>query len=73
MTTIDSEVRFGATRIAGSGTKPVELATDYEDTSRQRGKTRVSTITKLPGTNRVTPPQVNPLVDNEVSVEEALT
>ena len=39
----------------------------------QRGKTRISTCTILPGTNRATPPLVTPLVDNGSSVEEALT
>ena len=33
---------------------------------------RVSTSTKLPGTDRVTPPLVTPLVDNRASIEEAL-
>ena len=46
---------------------------DHEKTSRQRIKTRVSTSTKLPGTDRVTPPLVIPLVDNGASIEEALT
>ena len=39
----------------------------------QRGKTRISTCTILPGTNGPTPPLVTPLVDNGASVEEALT
>ena len=51
----------------------MELEVDYEETSRQRGETRVSTSTKLPGTNRVTPPLVTSLVDNRASREEALT
>ena len=46
---------------------------DHEETSRQRIKTRVSTSTKLPGTDRMTPPLVTPLVDSGASVEEALT
>ena len=46
---------------------------DHEETSRQRIKTRVSTSTKLPGTDRVTQPLVMPLVDNGASIEEALT
>ena len=54
MTTTDSNVRSGTTRITGSGNKSVELEVDCEETSRQRGKIRVSTSTKLPGTNRVT-------------------
>ena len=46
---------------------------DSEKTSRQRVKYRISTITKLPGIDRVTPPLVTPLVENEASIEEALT
>ena len=45
---------------------------DSEKTSRQRIKARISTSTKLPGTDRVTPPLVTPLVDNGVALEEAL-
>ena len=46
---------------------------DHEKTSRQRINTRVSTSTKLPGTDRVTPPFVTPYVDNGASIEEAVT
>ena len=45
---------------------------DNEKTSRQRLKARISTSTKLPGIDRVTPPLVTPLVDNGASIEEAL-
>ena len=45
---------------------------DEEKTSRQRIKARISTSTKLPGTDRVTPPLVTPLVDNGTALEEAL-
>ena len=41
---------------------------DNEKTSRQRTKVRISTSTKLPGIERVTPP----LVENGASLEEAL-
>ena len=41
-------------------------------TSRQRVKARISTSTRLPGTNRVTPPLVTPLVDNGSALVEAL-
>ena len=51
----------------------MELEKDYEGKSRQRSITRVSTSTKLPGTNKVTPPLVTPLVNNGASMEEALT
>ena len=46
---------------------------DNEKMSRQRIKARISTSTKLPGIDRVTPPLVTPLVDNGVSIKEALT
>ena len=45
---------------------------DSEKTSRQRMRARISTSTKLPGTDRVTPPLVTPLVDNGAALEEAL-
>ena len=45
---------------------------DNEKTSRQRIKARISTSTKLPGNDRVTPPLVTPLVENGESFEEAL-
>ena len=47
---------------------------DDEKTSRQRTKARNSTSTKLPGTDRVTPPlmTMTPLVENGASLEEAL-
>ena len=45
---------------------------DNEKTSRQRVKARISTSTKLPGTDRVTPPLVTPLVDHGAALEEAL-
>ena len=45
---------------------------DNEKTSRQRLKARISTSTKLPGIDRMTPPLVTPLVDNGASIEEAL-
>ena len=69
---ITPDVRSGTTRITGSETKPVEIEADYEETSRQRSKTRVSTSTKLPGTNRVTPPPVTPIIYNGASMEETM-
>ena len=41
-------------------------------TSGQRIKARISTSTKLPEIDRVTPPLVTPLVENGASIEEAL-
>ena len=45
---------------------------DNEKTSRQRIKARISTSTKLPGIDRLTPRLVTPLVDNGASLKEAL-
>ena len=45
---------------------------DNEKTSRQRIKARISTSTKLPGIDRVTPPLLRPLVENGAALEEAL-
>ena len=76
VTMTNSEVQLGKNRNAGPGNPPADPEADYEETSyclRQRSKTRVSTSTKLPGTDRVTPLLVTPLVDNEASIEEGLT
>ena len=67
------EVQPGKNKNARPSYPPVEPEANYEETSRQRSKTRVSTSTKLPGTESVTPPLVMPLVDNGASLEEALT
>ena len=66
----NSEVQSGTDRNTRSG---ITSAEPEEKTSRQISKTRVSTSTKLPGTNGVTPLLVTPLVDNGSSMEEALT
>ena len=71
--TTNSEVRTSKNRNTGLCDAPADPEVDHEKTSRQRIKTRVSTSTKLPGTNRATPPLVTPLVDNGASIEEALT
>ena len=76
MTMKNSDMQSGATRVTGSGTTQAELERGYEGyegTSRQRRITRVSNSTKLPGTNKVTPPLVTPLVVNGASLEEAFT
>ena len=69
----NSEMRTEKNRNTGLCNPPVDPGADHEETSRQRIKTRFSTSTKLPGTDTVTPPLVTPLVDNEASIEEALT
>ena len=71
MTNLD--VRPGKNKNTGSCNPPADPEADYEKTSSQRIKTRVSTSTKLPGTHRLTPPLVTPLVDNGASIEVALT
>ena len=67
-----SETRTGESRNKGLGNALAEPEVDKEKTSRQRVKARISTSTKLPGTDRVTPPLVTPLVDNGAALEEAL-
>ena len=69
----NSEMRTGKNRNTRLCNAPTDPEVDNDKTSRQRIKTRVSTSTKLPVTNRVTPPLVTPLVDNAASIEEALT
>ena len=69
----NSEMRTGEIRNTGLSNASADPEVDNEKTSRQRIKARVLTSTKLPGIDRVTPPLVTPLVDNGVSIEEALT
>ena len=69
----NSNMQSGKTRVTGSGTTLGELEVEYKGTSRQRRTARVSTITKLPGTNKVTPTLETSLMDNGASMEEALT
>ena len=73
MNMTNSEMRTGKKRNTELCNAPADPEVDNEKTSRQRIKTRVSTSTKLPGTDRVTPPLVMPIVDNGASIEEALT
>ena len=73
MTMTNSDMQSGTTRVNGPGTTLVELEAGYEETSTERGTARVSTSTKLSGTNKVTPPLVTQLVKNGASKEEALT
>ena len=68
----NSEPRTGENRKKGLGSALADPEVDKEKTSRQRIKARISTSTKLPGTDRVTPPLVTPLVDNGAALEEAL-
>ena len=73
MTMTNLEVQSVKDRKTGSGIISAEPEADYEETSRHRGKTRILTSTKLPGTNRVTQPLVTPYVENGSSMEDALT
>ena len=66
------ETRTGEKRNIGLGNASADQEVDNEKTSRQRIKARISTSTKLTGINRVTSPLVTPLVENGVSLEEAL-
>ena len=68
----NSEPQTGESRNRGIGNALADPDGDNEKTSRQRFKARISTSTKLPGTYRVTPPLVTPLVDNGAALEEAL-
>ena len=68
----NSKTRTGESRNKGLGNALADPEVDNEKTSRQRVKARISTSTKLPGTDRVTPPLVTPLVDNGAALEEAL-
>ena len=63
----NSEHRTGENRNTGLGDALADPEVDSEKTSRQRINARISTSTKVPGTDRVTP-----LVDNGVALEEAL-
>ena len=68
----NSEPRTGEKINKGLGNALADPEVDNEKTSRQRIKTRISTSTKLPRIDRVTPPLVTPLVDNGAALEEAL-
>ena len=68
----NSETRTGDNRTIGLGNASADPEVDNEKTSRQRINARISTRTKLPGIDRVTPPLVTPLVENGASLEEAL-
>ena len=51
----NSEMRTGENRNTGLSNAPTDPEVDNEKTSRQRIKARISTSTKLPGIDRVTP------------------
>ena len=72
VTMTNSEMRTEKKRNTGPCNPPADPEVDHEKMSRQRIKTQASTSTKLPGTDRVTPLLVTPLVDNGTLIEEAL-
>ena len=67
-----SEPQPGESRTRGLGNALMDPELNNEKTLKQRVKARISTSTKLPGTDRVTPPLVTPLMDNGAALEEAL-
>ena len=69
----NSEIGTSKNRNTGLNDTPADPEVDHEKTSRQRIKTRVSTSTKVPRIDRLTPPLVTPLVENGASIKEALT
>ena len=68
----NSETQTGENRNIGLGNASAVPEVDNEETSKQKIKARISTSTKLPGIDRVTPPLVTPIVENGASLEEAL-
>ena len=68
----NSDPRTGESRYKGLGNALADPEVDNEKTSRQRVKARISTSTKLPGTDRLTLPLVTPLMDNRAALVKAL-
>ena len=68
----NSEAQTVESRNRGLGNTLADPEVDNEKTSRQRAKARISTSMKLPGTDRVTPQLVTPLVDNGTALEDVL-
>ena len=67
-----SEPQHGESRTRGLGNALMDPEMNHEKTLKQRVKARISTSTKLPGTDRVTPPLVTPLMDNGGSTRGSL-
>ena len=67
-----SEPQPGESRTRGLGNALMDPELNNEKTLKQRVKARISTSTKLPGTDRVRPSLVTPLMDNGAALEEAL-
>ena len=73
MNLTNSEMRTRESRNTGLSSAPADPELHSKNTSRQRIKARISTSTKLPGIDRLTPPLVTPLVENGALFEESLT
>ena len=58
VTMTNSEMRTGENKNTGLSNAPADPEVDNEKTLRQRIKARISTCSKLPGIERVTPPLV---------------
>ena len=69
---MNSEMEISKKRNTGLRDAPADPEVDHEKNSMQRIKARISTNTKLPGIDSVTPPLVTLLVDTGASIEEAL-
>ena len=67
-----SEPQPEESRTRGLGNALMDPEINNEKTLKHRVKARISTSTKLPCSNRVTPPLVTPLMDNGAALEEAL-
>ena len=68
----NSETRTEENINIGLSNASVDPEVDNEKTSRQRIKARISTSTKLPVIDRVTPPFVMPLEEQGASIDQAL-
>ena len=68
----NSEIRTGQNRNTGLNNATADPEVDNKMISSQRIKARISTGTKLPGIDRMTPSLVTPLVEKGASLEEAL-
>ena len=68
----NSETRTEENINIGLSNASADPEVDNEKTSRQRIKARISTSTKLPVIDRVTPPFVTPLEEQGASIDQAL-
>ena len=64
----NSETRTGENRNTGLSNASADPEVDNEKTSRQRIKARISTSTKLPGIDRVTPPATCDAISRKRSI-----